>query len=216
MRGLIFALFLLAGLLVCGCVGAPPAEETAEAGEEVPEGEVGAPAGEEEVEAPEEAAPSQPSEPVDYSGMEYANVLASGNPVICDITSTYQGETMTMRVYMKGENRIRYEYEFAGENMVMIMRDDVTYFTNMIAEDYPQCAWLSVEAEEPEPAEPGEPGDYQYTYEPPDFEDMPETTIECSPWTYDESMFTPPTTNVCTMEEWTELLTGGYDIPDYQ
>ena len=75
LRGLIFALFLLAGLLVCGCVGAPPAEETAEeAGEEVPEGEIGVPAEEEVVE--EEPAP-EPSGPVDYSGMEYAELIAN-------------------------------------------------------------------------------------------------------------------------------------------
>lgn len=209
MRGLIFALFLLAGLLVCGCVGAPPAEETAEeAGEEVTEGEVGAPAEEEEVEAPEEAAPPEPSGPVDYTGMEYAGMMATGNPIQCDVTYRYQGEQTTAKVYMRGENRVREEITVDGESTTIIIRDD-TIYVKMQGGEIEGCEWLAFETDEEEYEATSYEG--EYTTGRVDFEEMPEVTFECYPWTYDESKFAAPP-NACTMED----IMGGYVIPDYQ
>ncbi len=207
----VFVLMIMAGLLIFGCVGAPaeqppaqetegvtaPAEETGEVEETPPAGE-GAPA---------------TGGTTDYSGMAYLELAALGVPVVCDITTTYQGETTTARMYMQGENKIRYESSYDGKEMIMITLGEITYMTNFMADEYPQCAWIKME---PEEQEPGEPTEYDAYATTPDFEEMPDTSFECSPWRYDESKFAVPTTNVCTMDEFTDLMMEGFDIPDYQ
>jgi len=218
---LLGAVFLM--VLFAGCVGGeqPPAETggTTEMGDGVEETgdgttgdgmedgtDTGDGTGETEDETPEDTGD------VDLEGLAYMELIALGVPVQCELTTTYEGETTTATMYMQGENKVRYESTsyYDGKTLVVIMRDGITYMTNFMSDEVPECEWLMME---PEEAEPGEPGDYTYTSSVPDFEEMPDTSFECSPWMYDESKFQVPTQNVCTMDEFMDMMMAGYDIP---
>ena len=223
MRGLVFVLMLITGLLVFGCIGTPaeqpPAGGTGPAGGEPTGPAGGPPAGPAEGEEtqppaqPPQEPPGQEEEPtggLDLEGLTYLELAALGVPIECDITTTYQGEAQTAKMYMAGEDKIRYESTYGGETMIVFMVDEITYMTNFMAAEYPECQWLKMVPEETEPTEP------TGTYTPetaPDFEDMPATDFDCKAWAYDGSKFIPPTQNVCTMDEFTEKIMEGYDIP---
>jgi len=227
MKKLLLLGAVLLMVLFAGCVGGeqPPAEtgdtemgdeedgtaedtgdETEDTGEETGDGT-------EETEETEDEVPEDTGE-VDLEGLAYMELIALGVPVQCEITTTYEGETTTATMYMQGENKVRYESTstYDGKLLIVLMLDGVSYLTNFMSDEVPECEWLMMEPEETEP-EPGEPGDYTYTTAVPDFGDMPETSFECSPWVYDASKFQAPTENVCTMDEFTDLMMEGFDIP---
>ena len=190
-------------VLFAGCIETGPTTEGQEAGEEM----------EEEQEEEEETTQEPPEDQVDLEDLTYLELAALGVPIQCDVTVTSGTETQTMKMYMQGETRLRYEYTFGTYDMVTIMRDDTTYFTNMMADEYPDCEWFVIEAVEEE--EETEPSQMDVSVEAEDFEDLPSTSFECSVWVYDDSMMMPPpTATTCTMDEWMDILMAEYEMPE--
>lgn len=132
------------------------------------------------------------TETTDYAGMAYGELIAAGVPVQCDITSTYQGQTTTMKLYMQGENRMRAESITGNYTNVMITRDQMSYVKSTV--DVPGCEWLAFPINTS-----GEAGAGAGQTTTPDLGALPSTDFSCLPWIYDESKFT--VANACTMEE---------------
>jgi len=219
-RKILLVLVLITGLLVFGCIGGPSETQTAQPSAAQPGaaqqtgGTTTPTTGGEPVQpATQEPAPATGGT-VDYSGMAYLELVALGVPIECDISSTYQGVTTTMKVYMVGEDKIRAETPYDGKKMITIVLGKTLYVTNIMSDMYPDCAWLVIEHTETEPTG-GEPG-ATYDTTVSGFDEMPSQDFDCRPWIYDESKFTPPTANVCTEEEYNALIMQQYDVPDYQ
>lgn len=222
MRGFVLVLTIITGLLIFGCLGPTAPETQAPAGgaptqpaqppPTQPGGET-PPAQPPAEQPPAEEPGEQPTDGgFDLAGLTYLELAALGVPIECDITTTYQGTVQSAKMYIAGEDKVRYESAYDGEQMVVIVLGDVTYMTNFLASQYPDCLWIKMLPEDTEPTEPTG----GYTYETaPDFEEMPATDFECRPWAYDDSKFAIPTQKVCTMDEFTDLIMSGYDIPDY-
>lgn len=221
MREMFFVLVLITGLLVFGCVGGPSETQTQPSTAQQPGGTTTPATGEQPGQPATEPATQEPPPAtggtVDYSGMAYLELAALGVPVECDITSSYQGTTTTMKLYMVGENKMRTETPYEGKKLITIMIGETLYVTNIMSDMYPDCEWLVITHTETEvTGEPGAAYDAGYDTSVSDVGDLPAQDFDCKPWVYDESKFTPPTENVCTQEEFNALIMQQYDIPDYQ
>lgn len=199
-------LSLIVGFLIFGCAG--PAEEGGP-----PAGPPVTPPGDGAQPPAEEPPPAEDG--IDFAGLDYASLTALGVPVECDITTQVEGETTQVKLYAKGEDEIRQEFE-AGEldcsKFVVIHKPNAMYM-GCPGEYYPPestCNWLVMEFEESE--EPVEPtGDMTgATYAAPELGDVPSTQISCRPWIYDASKFQAPG-KTCTMEEFMQEIMGDYD-----
>ncbi len=217
MRGLVFVLMILAGLLVFGCVGTPSdggtTQETGGATtpttEETTEESTPETTEESTAEEPETTEPS--GDGMDLTDLTYLELAALGVPVECDVTVSSQGMVYTAKMYMAGEDKIRYESSYAGQDTVAIMIDDVTYIK--LDPPYAGCEWIMSEGNLAEGTETPEAGTSMHTTVP-DLEGMASTDYECKPWTYDDSKFTVPVESVCTNEEFAERMLGDMQVPD--
>jgi hypothetical protein len=206
----VFVLMIMLGLMIFGCVETPAEQPAAE---EITTEEESTP---KETTEPETAQqPETTGEGTDLTDLTYFELASLGVPIKCEITSTYQGITTTATLYMVGEDKMRMEVPSEGRTMVSLLLDKTLYVKNVMADMYPECEWLRMEHEEM--AEPTEMEEGEYIYESPsaELEDIPPQDFDCEVWVYDESKFTPPTENVCTQEEFNEVIMQQYDIPDY-
>jgi hypothetical protein len=139
----------------------------------------------------------------DLSGMAYGALIGLGIPLECDITTTYESETTTMKVYMKDSETMLMEVDVSSQNpecgtSLVMVKDNVAYMSCTNGPIFLDCDWYSVEMETTS-------GDATETYTAPDFSSVPSSDINCVPWTYDESKFAT-SGEVCTMED----LIAGY------
>lgn len=139
----------------------------------------------------------------DYAGMAYAELAALGVPLECDITSTAQGQPVSYKVYMKGEDEVRTEMPVNASSgstctkFIGIMKGNTFYMGCGTGEEMFEgtgCQWLEMELNE------SETSGGTTTTEQPDFSNTPSTQINCRPWVYDASKFIP-TGKTCTFEE---------------
>ena len=139
----------------------------------------------------------------DLSGMVYSELLALGIPVECDVKTAYMGQTTTMKMYIKGEKELRYDYTSSESTDCpkgnVIVQGDTTYFAcegqKFAGTD---CDWFKVTANESESG--GEATGATAGPSASDFEDLPATSFNCKPWIPDSSKFTT-SGKVCTMED---------------
>lgn len=219
LRGIVFVLMIVTGLLVFGCVGEPSEGQPAQQ-QETTQQQTGGQQTQQQEQTQEEptqeqeTAQEQGTGDMDLDDLTYLELAALGVPVKCEITSTYEGTTSTATIYMIGEDKLRMETPYEGKMLVSLVLGETMYVNNVMADMYPECEWLRME----ETTGTGE-GEYAYDQTPPstELEDMPATDFECEAWVYDASKFTAPTENVCTMEEFNEAMMGELpDMSEYQ
>ncbi|MEW6748155.1 MAG: hypothetical protein AB1295_00400 [Candidatus Micrarchaeota archaeon] len=198
-------ILILTALLLFGCLGAPqapPAGTTPSSGGATPSGgETTPPGGQTAPETPTQPeAPSQPTD--DLAGLGYEALLALGQSLECDITTTdYQGNVMRMKVYMEGEDRVRSEFTAVTQTTcplyISIFKDDITYMGCEGGEFFTgsTCDWLKIMPEDSEPGSASSAG-----FEQPVLDDVPPSNINCKLWAYNPAKFDTPG-KACTMEE---------------
>ncbi len=213
MREIFFVLVLITGLLVFGCVGGPSETQTQPSTTQQPGGTTTPATGEQPGQPATEPATQEPppaTGEVDYSGMAYAALIATGNPVECDVRISSQGMVYTAKMYIVGENKMRMEWDYAGQKSEAIIVDDVTYVK--LDDPYAGCEWISMEGSAAEGGETPEAGTSMHATVP-DLESMASTNFDCRAWIYDGSKFAIPS-NVCTSEEFTERILEGMQNPE--
>ena len=144
----------------------------------------------------------------DLTGMAYTQLIALGIPVQCDMTTTSQGKSTTIKVYMNGASEVREEVPVDSSSsaastgctkMIVILKGTVSYMGCEEGSLFgPSCQWLRMETT---PSGGAQTSPVQQ----PDLGSVPATQISCVPWVYDASKFTVsgPT---CTLQD----LMGGY------
>ncbi|MFH0884573.1 MAG: hypothetical protein V1861_02590 [Candidatus Micrarchaeota archaeon] len=217
MRGAnIFVILLVVGILLFGCTtptpptkpngtGTPPAT----GGQTTPPDGTGG-NGSSDTEPPEDDDTGSGSSGDDLAGKGYEALAALGIPLQCDISTTYNGTTTNMRVYMKGSEEVRSETTLADAEicaqMVTIIKGN-TFYTGCVDGDImPGCKWLQMNVEDSE--QPPTSG----TTAPPDYADVPPADINCVPWVYDASKFVV-SGEVCNLDDLIKGY-GDYQIPD--
>lgn len=148
--------------------------------------------------APTDLPPTPPNDPTtDLTGKSYEALVLLGIPLECNIESTYQGQTTTMKVYLKGSQEIRNEISTPESEsctkMVGILKQGKYYIGCAQGTLFPGCDWLSIDQQTTESA--GATG-----YDAPDYSDVPSSKISCLPWVYDASKFTT-TGKVCSLDD---------------
>ncbi len=193
-------LSLVFAFLLFGCAGP---SETAPAGVQ---GQVPADTG--VAPAAQDATGAPPSEGApDLTNLAYAELVALGVPIQCDVVTIVDGETVNTKMYMKGEDEIRIESMSTQPDcpkVISIFTEDVMYVGCEGQQILPDlgCDWMKFEAEEETSATESAPVTAS------DLEDLPPTSYSCQPWIYDSSKFTA-SGKACTMED----IMQGYYVP---
>jgi hypothetical protein len=144
-----------------------------------------------------------------FENKDFATLAAMGVPLQCDITMTYQGNTTTVRIYMKGDKEVRTEVSTSSSQCsksVSIIKDDKWYMGCENSNIMGTCKWLKFNMTSSSDDD-STGGDYSASYSAPDFSEVPSTKINCQPWVYDASKFTPSGGTVCSFED---LMKGMY------
>jgi hypothetical protein len=213
MRGNIFVILIIAGLLLFGCTGpsAPPAggqggaanatggamnqtqqqaqgqaqEQTqGQAQEQAGAGASGGTGSSGETGGSGSSQGGSGTE--DLAGQTFEALAGLGVPLVCDISVTSEGKTTNMKVYMKGSDEVRSEFSTDTAEcpkMISIMKGNSYYSSCESGEIMPGCKWMQVDFD-PETA-----GTTSGAGEPPDYTDVPPAKINCVPWVYDASKF---------------------------
>jgi len=213
----ILAILLVFGLVLFGCTGpAAPANETAPAVEEPTTPPAEETPSEETPPTETPPAETEPEEPAsDLSTETCFELLATGLPVDCTMTTSYQGESQSIRFWMHGESNMRYEMSGQGSDcntIVMIHKDNADYMGCKDAKWMgTTCDWYMVTVEEEAEGETTayESGSMDYDSLVASIEDMPTTECSCTPWVPDSSVFETPG-KVCDEDEFMEELMGEF------
>jgi len=205
----LLALVLLAALLA-GCVGGgeTTAPEAAPASAPAPSGP---------------AVDGAPDTPVggglDISDLAYLELAALGQPVECDITTTSNGQTMTMKLKILNKNTyMEMDVPEMGK-IVSIWKQspsgEMASYTDMggpmgamyamYTKDL-NCNWLESDSEESESQ-----GSTQVTYGKGDFENIPSSEMDCRIGTFGNEAFSTPG-NVCTSKDIEDAMMASYSV----
>jgi hypothetical protein len=169
---------LVLGLLLVmlvGCTQSPPATEN-KSPDNMPQA----------TESPQPQPPSpdpvpSPSEPEpnEFAGKTLESIAASGSPVECDITFTYQNKPATAKFFMKGTPEMRFEETTSGlaqcQKTITVIRDERRYAGCEGKTIMPSCDWFK--------------SDHSGGL-PQQFQNLPPQSVNCKVWTYDKSKFT--------------------------
>lgn len=133
----------------------------------------------------------------DLAGKAYAELMALGVPLKCEITMTVTSKPVQMTLYMKGSDEVRSEIPVEGgtpcATMITIMKGGKAYTGCDSGEFFPGCPWIEAQS-----AGSGGTGTGQGAST--DFSSVPASEIHCVPWTYDASKF-EPSGKVCTQQD---------------
>lgn len=228
MRGAHIIVILLAvGLLVFGCTTpTPPADSGAQGGagaqsQSQEQGSSGQGAQEqtsdqeqtqeqEQEQTQEQEQEQEQTGAEDLAGKTYEALAAMGVPLECDMRLSGEGETIDMKLYMRGSGEMRMESENpSGEPcnpVITIVKGGKTYVGCGGGIYMLDCAWLSFAPSDYEGS--GEPSGTDYSA--PDPSDVPPVDIDCRPWIYDASKLATPG-KVCDMDN----LMQGYQQGGY-
>ncbi|MEW6035709.1 MAG: hypothetical protein AB1529_03795 [Candidatus Micrarchaeota archaeon] len=126
--------------------------------------------------------PPQPSAPNPYAGMTLESIAASGEPVECNVTFTYQNKPAQARFYMKGTAEMRFEETASGlaqcsGKTITIIRDTRRYAGCDGKTIFPGCDWFRSDHSGGLPSQ---------------FRDLPATDVGCAAWPYDKAKFQTP------------------------
>ncbi|MFH1393357.1 MAG: hypothetical protein ABII71_01105 [Candidatus Micrarchaeota archaeon] len=164
----------------------------------------------------QEPANPETNDGVDLSTQTCMALMATGMPVECTMTTSYQGQSNTVKFWMQGEDNIR--YEIAGQtpeclNMVMIYKENAQYM-GCEGQKYfdTACDWYMVTSQDEAEGGPAvqESGTLDYESFLASMEGMPATECSCAPWVVDQSKFNTPG-KVCDEQEFMDELMGGFD-----
>jgi hypothetical protein len=136
----------------------------------------------------------------DLTGKNYTQLAALGVPIECDVAMTYQGQTTTWRMYMKGESsrvevapptgdacRTKYIFISDKNDMYMGCEGGSPDSTGSGV----QCDWVQLISHQ------GNASASSQASGSPELSSVPSSSFNCKPWAYDASMLAAPTTNVC-------------------
>ena len=148
---------------------------------------------------------------LDFSGLDFAGVMALGVPVQCDMTMLdSSGQTATIKMYAINEDNLRQEIvggsvaQSGCQKVIVIIKPDGQYLgcegTSMFG---PSCDWLKLPSG-------GAADEGAVGFDMPAVADLPSGQISCLPWIPDNSKFNTPGT-ACTMEEMMQGMMGGYN-----
>lgn len=147
----------------------------------------------------------------DLAGKTYEALVALGVPLQCDITTTSEGKSINVKVYMKGSDEVRSEAVVEGSEacsqMVSIMKGKTFYMGCADGSIMQDCAWLQMTLNESAAASPT-----TGTASAPDYTEVPPADIRCVPWVYDASKFVV-SGKVCNLDDLMKGY-GNYNIPD--
>ena len=105
---------------------------------------------------------------------------------------------------MKGSVESRTEIDTTGsttcDKMIAIVKGDTVYTGCETGYIFSDCKWYSMTVNSSDSS-----SDYGSSGAQPDFSNVPTSQIDCKPWNYDASKFTP-TGKVCSLED----LMSGY------
>lgn len=226
MRGNIFAILIIAGILLFGCTGPPAPPAGGQGGAANATGGAGNQTQEQTQQQTQEQTQEQNATGAgggtggqgggageDLAGQTYEALAAMGVPLVCDITVTSEGKTTNMKVYMKGSDEVRSEFSTGTAEcakMVGIMKGNTYYSGCEGQEILPGYKWLQMDFD------PETSGTSAGASEPPDYADVPPTKINCVPWVYDSSKFAV-SGKICNFDKIAECygvgggMPGGYD-----
>lgn len=199
MRGtFVIAIFVVLGLMFFGCCGLPT---------EISEGNQSSTGGVAGTGGSGAGSSSGGTGAQDLSGLGYSALVALGVPLECDITETSEGETISMKLYMDGNDNTRAEVPIEDEGssgcskFIFISKGQNTYL-GCEGSKYPpgtDCDWMVTKAAE------GSTEEMEVEYGSgssfdTDYSDIPVADIDCKPWVYDASKF-QVSGKACTMED---------------
>jgi len=181
-------LFIVGIMLLAGCGGAPqpsqPSQPAAPGNVSQPSGQPSAP-----------AQPSQPSQPAQPSlaGMGFDQLAALGMPVRCTVTTTQNGTSVSMNLWLRGANfRSEMTPPGAAETFVTILKGNEMFvrasseMKQAFAAMGKECDWLKITQQET-----AQPGAGEAT-SPGELEEIPPTNFQCAPDTFGDEKFATP------------------------
>jgi len=218
-------LFVISAFLISGCCISPPQQsevgETGTPGGGTPSGGTGTGGGTSpgtETGGGAATGGATGGETNDLVGKSYEQLLGLGVPMQCDITTSYQGKSTTVRSYMKGQAEVRSETSTTEpgstcKKFIFIGKGDKFYMgcadgaifpdTGDASNPFAGCEWLEMTVNK------STSGGTQ-TYAVPDYSDVPPAQINCQPWLYDSSKFVI-SGKTCNLDEiMKSLQSGGY------
>ncbi len=144
----------------------------------------------------------------DFAGKTYEQLMGMGVPMQCDITMTYQGQTTSMKLYMKDKDNVRNEIPLTDASvcpkMISIMKGDTVY-SGCEGKKYPpgtSCDWMKFVT--------NNTGTTAGSTTTPDYTDVPSTQISCLPWVPDDSKFAT-SGKVCTQQDIMDEMMNQYN-----
>jgi hypothetical protein len=123
-------------------------------------------------------------------GKAYAQLMALGMPLQCDITTTIGTETVTVRLYTGTGGDMRTEMtsgQLPCEKMVGIIKGDKYYSGCEKGVLMPGCQWLEFAINDSSAGKP-------------DYSNVPESQISCTLWVLDASKFEAPA-SACSLDD---------------
>ncbi len=138
------------------------------------------------------AAPTQAAGGGDFAGKGYAELVALGVPLQCDVKMNLEsaGATSTAKMYFSGgKTRVDSTTNMEGSAIAnsVVMKDKKVYMqltSLMRVGPYANCDWIAYDEEQPQQTqEQASVGDYS---------SIPPVDFSCSAWIPDDSKFATP------------------------
>ncbi len=139
-------------------------------------------------------------EQADFAGRTFAELMALGMPMQCDITTTTGGVTVTSRIYKGVGSDIRSETPMQGggvcPKVIAIMKADKYYVGCEQSELMPGCQWFVF----PVTGSNSATGVAGSAFGKPDYSGVPAAQISCTPWIPDGTKFQEPA-GACNLQD---------------
>jgi len=216
----ILTMLMVFGLLLFGCTGpsssANDTPPSAEGNEQTSPAE--SPTGTNPAEPPPTQTPPTQTEQkptTNFATETCFALMGSGVPVDCTMTTSYKGQSNSVRFWMQGDSNIRYEMSGQGSdcNTVVMIHTDTADYMGCKNQKWmgTSCDWYMVTIEEAAEGEPVayESGSMDYDSFVASVEDLPTTECSCSAWVPDQSLF-QASGKVCNEDEFMEELMGDF------
>ncbi|MBI5224105.1 hypothetical protein HY990_06825 [Candidatus Micrarchaeota archaeon] len=150
--------------------------------------------------------PTPPAQ--NLAGLGYAQLVALGIPIECDIASTTSAGQITMKLYMDGTQKNRVELRQpssrAGSScstMAMVRRGNSMLIGCNDGSPYMNtCQWLQLDVSSSTETGTDAPSTTPSSAQTPDYANLPPTSYNCRPWIADNSKFETPG-RVCDFNE---------------
>ncbi|VVC04307.1 Uncharacterised protein [Candidatus Bilamarchaeum dharawalense] len=130
----------------------------------------------------------------EIAGKNFETLRALGIPLECDISTSIQNRSITLKIYMRGREELRTELQGLNpkcNSSLSVFKSNTHYLGCIGGKMFQDCDWVSI---------PQNNYTINSTYQGPDLSGIPPSKIDCRPWLYDPSKFATPG-KVCSMED---------------